>query len=123
MTTTGAEADRILSLRPSGQLTFGLWGNRTTSITTPGAYNDGAWHHVVVTSTSARASVVYVDGVAVTSGTTSLVSTYPGYWRIGQGSTGNQNGFSSWFPGDLDNVSIYHSVLSPTRVAAHWDAR
>ena len=119
----GAEADRILSLRPSGQLTFGLWGNRTTSITTPGAYNDGAWHHVVVTSTSARASVVYVDGVAVTSGTTSLVSTYPGYWRIGQGSTGNQNGFSSWFPGDLDNVSIYHSVLSPTRVAAHWDAR
>jgi hypothetical protein len=51
------------------------------------------------------------------------VDTYPGYWRIGQGSTGNQNGVSSSFPGDLDNVAVYHSVLSPTRVAAHWDAR
>jgi signal peptidase I len=119
----GADADRILFLRPSGQLTFGLWSNRTTSITTPRAYNDGAWHHVVVTSTSARSSVVYVDGVAVTSGTTSPVESYPGYWRIGQGSTGNQNGVSSSFPGDLDNVAVYHSVLSPARVAAHWDAR
>ncbi len=119
----GADADRIVFLKPSGQLTFGLWSNRTTSITTPGAYNDGAWHHVVVTSTSARSSVVYVDGVAVASGTTSPVDSYPGYWRIGQGSTGNQNGVSSSFPGDLDNVAVYHSVLSPTRVAAHWDAR
>ena len=119
----GADADRILFLQPSGQLTFGLWSNRTTSITTPRAYNDGAWHHVVVTSTPTRSSVVYVDGTAVTSGTTSVVSSYPGYWRIGQGSTGNQNGVSSSFPGDLDNVAIYHSVLSPARVAAHWDAR
>lgn len=119
----GADADRIVFLQPSGQLTFGLWSNRSTSITTPRAYNDGVWHHVVVTSTSARSSVVYVDGVAVTSGTTSPVNSYPGYWRIGQGSTGNQNGVSSSFPGDLDNVAVYHSVLSPTRVAAHWAAR
>jgi signal peptidase I len=116
-------ADRLVYLAPSGRLAFGLWGNQTTAVTTPRAYNDGAWHHLVVTSTAARSSIVYVDGLPVASGTTSTVEAYPGYWRIGQGSTGNKNGFSSSFPGDLDTVSIFHSVLSATRVAAHWNAR
>lgn len=118
-----ATADRLVTMEPSGRLSFGLWGFRSSDITTPRAYNDGKWHHLVVTSTSSRSSTIYVDGTAVASGTTSAVDNYLGFWRIGQGSTGFFNGLSSSFPGDIDNVSIFHSVLPATRVAAHWAAR
>ncbi|GAA1445032.1 hypothetical protein GCM10009641_65330 [Mycobacterium cookii] len=119
----GATADRIVTMTPSGHITFGAWKNGGLPLTTAASYNDGAWHHLVVTSTSSRFSTVYVDGVRVVSGTSSYVDTYPGYWRVGQGSTGNQNGFTASFTGDLDNVAIYHSTLSASRVAAHWAAR
>lgn len=118
-----ATADRIVKMESTGQLTFGAWAIRTGSISTPKAYNDGVWHHLVVTSTAARASVVYVDGVAVASGTTSPVDAYTGFWRVGQGSTGFFYGLTSAFDGAIDNVAIYHSTLSPQRVAAHWAAR
>ncbi|WP_207082073.1 signal peptidase I [Nocardioides sp. S5] len=119
----GAAADRIVSMTPSGHITFGTWKNGDLPLTTAAPYNDGAWHHLVVTSTPSRFSTVYVDGVRVVSGTSSYVESYPGYWRVGQGSTGNQNGFTASFTGDLDNVAIYHSTLPATRVAAHWAAR
>ncbi|WP_167288609.1 signal peptidase I [Nocardioides seonyuensis] len=118
-----ATADRILQLEPSGRLTFGAWDSYKTSITTPAAYNDGRWHHVVVTTTSGRLSTIYVDGSPVTSGPTSPVSTYFGFWRLGQGTVGPGTNHTSSFPGEIDNVSVFHSVLSPSRVAAHWVAR
>ncbi|WP_374457999.1 signal peptidase I [Nocardioides sp.] len=119
----GATADRIVRMESTGQLTFGAWAAKTGSVTTPRAYNDGAWHHLVVTSTAARASVVHVDGMPVASGTTSSVDAYTGYWRVGQGSTGFFHGLTASFEGDIDNVAIYHSTLSSARVAAHWAAR
>lgn len=116
----GTEADRSVTMESSGRLTFGTWPGRSTSITTSRAYNDGAWHHLVVTSTAGRLTTIYVDGALAASGTTSTLLSYTGYWRVGQGSIG-------WFNtpafGDLDNVAIYHSTLSAARVAAHWAAR
>jgi hypothetical protein len=49
------------------------------------------------------------------------VHNYVGFWRVGQGSIGLHD--TPAFRGDLDNVAIYHSVLSSSRVAAHWAAR
>ena len=118
-----ATADRILQLDPSGRLSFGVWDNDKTAITTPTSYNDGRWHHVVVTSTAARQSTIYVDGAPVTSGTTSPEATYFGFWRLGQGTVGPGTGHTSSFPGEIDNVSVFTTVLSPGRVAAHWAAR
>lgn len=117
----GSDADRSVTMESTGRLTFGSWPWQSTVITTPRAYNDGAWHHLVVTSTTARATTIYVDGTAVATGTTSAVGSYTGFWRIGQGSIGWLN--TPAFNGDLDNVAIYHSVLPATRVAAHWAAR
>ena len=119
----GATADRLVKMESNGRLTFGEWASRFTGITTPRAYNDGRWHHLVVTSTASRAATIYVDGAAVANGTTSAVDSYTGYWRIGQGSTGFLSGLSSSFPGEIDNVSIFHSTLPAHRVAAHYAAR
>lgn len=118
-----ATADRLVRMESSGRLSFGEWGLSNQSITTPRSYNDGTWHHLVVTSTSGRHSTIYVDGAAVASGTTSSVGSYQGFWRLGHGSIGFFNGLWADFDGDLDNVAIYHSVLPASRVAAHWAAR
>ncbi len=117
----GSDADRAVTMESSGRLTFGNWPWRSQAITTPNAYNDGAWHHLVVTSTAGRATTIYVDGAAVASGTTSTLLSYSGFWRVGQGSIGWLN--TPAFNGDLDNVAIYHFTLPATRVAAHWAAR
>jgi signal peptidase I len=114
--------DRVVRLTSSGQVTYGDWSSNPRSIiATPGGYADDAWHHLVVVSTAAnggrQSSVIYVDGVARASGLTSKVDDYASFVRVGGGSgTGT-------FSGSVDNVAIYHSALSPNRVAAHWDAR
>lgn len=123
-TTTGAPPveDRVVRLTASGQITYGDWdSNPRSPIATPGGYADGAWHHLVVVSTAAnggrQSTVVYVDGVARASGLTSKVDDYTSYVRVGGGSG------SATFTGSIDNVAIYHSALSASRVAAHWAAR
>ncbi|WP_322919688.1 signal peptidase I [Nocardioides renjunii] len=117
----GSQADRSVTMESSGRLTFGTWPGRSTSVTTSRSYNDGSWHHLVVTSTAARLTTIHVDGVPVVSGTTSTLLAYTGYWRVGQGSIGWLN--TPAFDGEIDNVAIYHSALSGSRVAAHWAAR
>lgn len=112
--------DRGLRMTASGQLTYGDWNNNPVRvITTPRAYNDGAWHHVVVTATWSNfsESIIYVDGAPVVAGTTSKTTSYPGYWRIGAGVG------SPAFDGSIDNVSVYGTALPEHRVTAHWNAR
>ena len=55
----------------------------------------------------------------------SAVSTYNGYWRIGAGSIGTGPGYpsSANFAGSIDNVAIYTTALSASRIAAHYAAR
>jgi signal peptidase I len=123
-TTTGTppQEDRVVRLAPSGQITYGDWDSNPRSIiATPGAYDDGAWHHLVVVSTAAnggrQSTVIHVDGVARASGLTSKVDAYSSHVRVGGGSG------AAAFTGSVDNVAVYHSALSASRVAAHWAAR
>jgi signal peptidase I len=122
--TTGVPSyeDRVVRLTASGRITYGDWAtNQYSVITTPGAYADSTWHHVVVASTPANGgretTVIYVDGVARASGPTSRVEAYYGYVRVGGGSG------TSAFNGTIDNVSVYSTALSAQRVAAHYAAR
>lgn len=127
---TSNRADRHVFVRNDGKLTYGGWtsGGSTQTITTPAAYNDGTWHYLVVTSQPSnerQRSTIYVDGIAVTTGVTSNVSEYTGYWRLGYGSLPNGSGYptSANFAGSLDNAAIYTAALSSARVAAHYAAR
>ena len=57
---TSSSYDRHLYL-DSGHLIFGIWTGQTNLITSPQTYNDGQWHHVVITEQPGT-QIMYVDG-------------------------------------------------------------
>ncbi len=131
--TTGATSptsDRLVYMRNNGRIVYGGWGANTV-ITTPTTkvYNDNVWHHLVVTATGAtggtQTSVIYIDGVLSVSGTTTATTNYTGYWRVGSGALGTGGTFPSSvaFEGTVDHVAVYSTVLTSTRIAAHYAAR
>lgn len=116
--------DRHVYLGADGKVRFGVYPNVARVISSPGAYNDGRWHHVVATLGTAGMRL-YVDGAlrAERADTTSA-GAYTGYWRIGgdtlattwPGASG-QN-----FTGDIDDVAIFGRALTPTEIATHFTA-
>src|SRR5579884_1188089 len=66
---------------------------------------------------------LYVDGVQVASNTgTTTAQSYTGYWRIGEDTLGGWTSAptSYYFNGTIDDVAIYGTALSATRVQAHY---
>jgi len=118
--TTSGQFDRHIYMTNSGQLIFGIYNSGTQTITSPISYNDGYWHHVVVTLSSTAGSVLYVDGISVASSATMTVpEPHNGYWRIGYD---NLSGWPSaptsyYFAGQIDDVSIYDRALSAAEVS------
>jgi signal peptidase I len=123
--------DRHVFMRNDGKLSYGGWSNGgTTMITTTAAYNDGIWHHMVVTGrpitgSTLQSSNLYIDGVRVATGNTTAVSNYAGYWRAGAGNLPSVTGAPSsvTFEGNIDNFAVYTTELSATRVEIHYASR
>jgi PKD repeat protein len=118
-TGESANYDRHVYLGTDGRLNFGVHPNSVRVITTPGAYNDGQWHHLVATL-GPVGMALYVDG-AVRAASTDTVSAQPftGYWRIGGDSVaGWPNAAGENFIGDIDDVAVYGRALTPAEVAA-----
>ena len=114
--------DRHVWMADDGALSFGVYPQTPRVVTTPGAYNDGAWHHVVATL-GVTGMQLYVDGALAASDTSVVSAQMPlnGYWRIGGDNIGGwtptaQNG---WFAGSIDEVATYNRVLTPEQVALH----
>jgi len=109
--------DRHLYMDESGTLRFGVWTGTASTVQSAAGLNDGRWHHVVG-SLSPQGLALYVDGQLVDSRSDITAGQpYNGYWRIG--------GDSSWaganyFAGDIDEVAIYPTALSPSTVAEHY---
>jgi PKD repeat protein len=118
---TGASSayDRHLYMDPQGHVSFGVYPGSSRIITSPTALNDGRWHQVVGTLSSAG-QTFFVDGkkVATDAGTTGA-QDYTGYWRIG--GDNNWNG-APYFQGDIDDVSVYPTALSAKQVDGQWVA-
>jgi signal peptidase I len=121
----GGNTGHVLYLTNSGTVVFGVNGTLGKTVaTSPLAYNDGAWHHLVGT-VSAIAIVLYIDGVQVASTTGSFLSVSGNtFWRAGNA---NLNGWPSRptndaLTGSIDEVAVYSSTLSAGRVAAHRSA-
>jgi predicted phosphodiesterase len=84
--------------------------------TSPASYNDGKWHYAVVTYDGSTAARLYIDGVQVSSISTSgaipdKTGTQP--VRIGANSL-SLNGF---FIGNVDEVRVWNRALSSTETA------
>jgi hypothetical protein len=94
------------------------FGNGTSYVAVGSAALDTNWHHVVTTYDNATARL-YIDGTLQDSATSTVQltpNTQPLNFGRAQGTT------SYMFGGKLDEVAVYNSVLSPTRIQAHYDA-
>ena len=71
--------------------------------------SDNRWHHAAVTF-DGTTSILYVDGVAVGSAGRPYATDVKGAHLYAGGN------------GDLDEVAVYSTALTPDRIAAHWTA-
>jgi PKD repeat protein len=118
--------DRRLYMTNNGKVVFGMSdpNRKKVTISSPASYNNGAYHHIVGTFSSAGMAL-YVDGARVAS-TTSITQgrAYQGYWRLGQDSMSgwSPQPASSAFVGTIDDVAVYGGALTTTQVARHYTA-
>ncbi|WP_299056303.1 LamG domain-containing protein [uncultured Nocardioides sp.] len=130
-TTPSTRSDRHVYMTAAGRLTFGVTPELVrTTVTTPGAYNDGAWHHVVVTLApllDANPGMrVYVDGALVVSATIALgAQPYSGHWRLGWDTLAGWPGAppSNHFAGWLAYGAVFDGALTPAQVSSLYTAR
>ncbi len=112
--------DRMTWLRPDGKIAFGLNDGSQSTLVTPGAYNNGAWHQVVSTLSSDGARI-YVDGKVVAYDPSLLFGqNYTGYWRAGGDNTWGLA--TPYLNGSIDEVAVYSRPLSQTEVAGLYTA-
>ena len=111
--------DRHVYLQDDGHVVFGTWTGQANTITTPAAYNDGAWHQVVATQSSAG-MVLYVDGAAVGTDPQASAQGYTGRWHVGGDVTWGSS--SPWAEATIDEVAVYPRALTAEQVAAHHAA-
>ncbi|MFZ1286059.1 MAG: PKD domain-containing protein [Candidatus Phosphoribacter sp.] len=113
--------DRQVCLLNTGKLAFGTTSNGTQNIAqTPGAFNDGQWHHVVA-SQGPDGMKLYVDSVLQATHSASDAQTYAGYWRVG-GDRCWSGTTSTYLAGSLDEAAVYPRVLTQSEVDQHYAA-
>lgn len=124
-TGTSSQHDRKVYLNTAGQLVFGTYNGGVQVVTSPSAYTDGKWHHVVATMSAATGMRLYVDGSLVASNAAYTVpENTTGYWRIGYDTISGWPGQPSnfFFTGSMRFAAVYTTVLTPTQVANHCAA-
>ncbi len=119
----GGRYDRSLYMTNAGKLIFGTYSGKISTVTSPKAYNDGAWHMVTATQ-GAGGTKLYVDGALVSSNTATGAQDGDGYWLLGGGSL---NGWPSapstyYLKASLDEFAVYNTALDGSTVAAQYKA-
>ena len=121
-----SKVDRQLYLDDAGHVLFGVKPTQDRQVlSSPGAYNDGAWH-LATASLSPDGMRLYVDGALVAQRSDVTVGEHLalGYWRVGGDS------LTSWpsapanafFNGDIDEVAVYYRPLGDAEIEAHYEA-
>ncbi|MGU3646435.1 DNRLRE domain-containing protein [Microbacterium sp. C23T] len=127
-TDTGATVlsgsyDRHLYMTNTGRVLFGAYTGSTVTLTSPGALNDGSWHHIVGTQGSGGMAL-YVDGVRVAQNTNTVAQAYWGVWHVGGDNLSSwpNRPTSNFFSGLIDEAAVYSTALSAGAVADHYQA-
>jgi len=115
--------DRHLYLDDAGHVLFGVFDGSVRTIASPKVYNDGQWHQVVGTMSSAG-TALFVDGRRVGTGPTTTAGPIRGHWRIGG------DNLDAWparptsrdIAGDLADLAVYPTALTTAQVADHYTA-
>lgn len=117
--------DKHVYMSNDGRLIFGVYSGGTRTITTPAAYNDGTWHHVVATQ-GTGGMALYVDGqLRASNALYTGNENYSGYWRVGGDNLNSwpNQPTSSFFAGQIDETAVYPTALSSAQVSAHYALR
>lgn len=117
------KTDRQIYLDNTGHVLFGVKPNAgRVAIASGGTYRDGMWHQATATL-GPNGMRLYVDGALVAQRADVTVGEHlnRGYWRIGGDTLSGwpSSPSSGFLSGDIDDVAIYRSVLSPSEIAAH----
>jgi signal peptidase I len=132
-TNTGdVNYDRHLYIDKAGNLMFGVYqasvAKTMSSAATGRNYADGAWHHVVVTTSSAG-SFMYLDGVlAASNASMNGAQIFNGYWKIGCGNVSNWRNADgtvnspapNYFTGRIQYAAVYGTPMSAAQVREHY---
>ena len=117
--TGSTNQDRMLWVEPSGVVAFGVQQGATEAEAVSTAkVNDGAWHFVAASFSSAGLSLD-VDGSKTTSTTVTSATSYAGYWHLGwAGNSGWTNaGSTEYLNGSLFGWAVFGTVLSSTNLS------
>lgn len=117
-TGAGTTYDRTIYMNNAGQIVFGVYNAGYDTVRTGTAYNDGNWH-MVTASISSAGMKLYIDGTMASSNTSyTTPQTNTGYWRIGEQTVGSWPDVSGsgYFKGELDDVDIYNRLLTDNEV-------
>lgn len=106
--------DRHVYMQNDGSLVFGTYTGQLNTVTSPQTYNDGKWHMVTATQSSAGMKL-YVDGALVGTNPQTSAQDYSGYWRAGNDTTWGSN--SNNFNGQLDEFAVYPTALDASTVS------
>ncbi|MGI8492489.1 MAG: LamG-like jellyroll fold domain-containing protein [Acidimicrobiales bacterium] len=93
-------------------------------LASPGAVNDGHWHHVALTF-DGTTQTLYLDGTQVGTGTSGFNGLKMVNNQIGAAYTAyypSTPGGWWYFNGQISDVAVYHAALGGTSVRAHYRA-
>ena len=122
-TGTSGTKDRMVYMLNNGRLNMTVnrsqGGNLNAQTTT--AYNDGKWHHTVMTFGPGGMRLMVDGKVAAENVAVKNANNYAGFWRIGGGSLSGLTSrpTSDFFAGDIDDVAIYPYELTVDQANVH----
>ena len=107
----------------AGHVIFGVYNGATYTVTSPGTYNNNAWHHVVGTLVRWRHGALRRrQEDRHQPGHRRSAQTYSGFWRVGGDNLGSWPGThtSNYFKGAIDEVAVYPTALTLPQVQSHY---
>ena len=122
---TSGTSDRVVYMDNSGRIWFGVNNGTNRSVHTTGLYNNNKWH-LVTASLGPGGMRLFLNRnpvpalPSVTSG-----KSFLGDWQVGRATLSGRPSAptSQSLLGSVDEVAVYRSALSATRIAAHYAAR
>jgi hypothetical protein len=108
--------DRTLYMDNTGNLWWTM--NNAAPIGSSNTYNDGLWHHVILTVSATSGSRVWIDNQLVISSSGTAGKSSTTYARWGGSSLGYlaNRPKSDYFNGTIDETALYTSVLSTAQI-------
>ena len=116
--TAGFDGEYLLSVGADGTVAFAVYGGGYQfNMTTPNRVNDGNWHYIAAVRRNGTNGVVYIDGIAAATRTSTTVAPLLGSLITYIGS--DERDHNSYFNGTIADVAIYPYALSANRITLH----